>query len=31
VGIAHSSKGGKLEIRYKTLEQLDALLAKLRY
>ena len=31
VGIAHSSKGGKVEIRYKTLEQLDALLAKLRY
>ena len=31
VAIAHSSKGGKVEIRYKTLEQLDALLAKLRY
>ena len=31
VGIAHSSTGGKVEIRYKTLEQLDALLAKLRY
>jgi ParB family chromosome partitioning protein len=31
VAIAHSSKGGRVEIRYKTLEQLDALLAKLRY
>jgi ParB family chromosome partitioning protein len=31
VAIAHSTKGGKVEIRYKTLEQLDALLVKLRY
>jgi ParB family chromosome partitioning protein len=29
VSLAHSEKGGKLEIRYKTLEQLDGLCVKL--
>jgi len=29
VGLAHSERGGKLEIRYKTLEQLDSLCLKL--
>jgi ParB family transcriptional regulator, chromosome partitioning protein len=30
VAIDHAQKGGRVEIRYKTLEQLDALLLKLR-
>ncbi|MDB5474357.1 MAG: chromosome partitioning protein ParB, partial [Devosia sp.] len=29
VSLAHGEKGGKLEIRYKTLEQLDGICGKL--